>query len=373
MSRIPPLLLLLACVACGQSEYVEPPPPEVVVAPPVRRDVTDYIETTGKLVAIDTVEIRARVEGFLQSVEFGEGDVVQKGDLLFVIDPSEFEARVQQADASLDTALAALSLAEATLQRHLEARKSRAVSEIDVLERQAERDVAKARLQAAEATLDRAKLDLGYTRILAPISGRIGRSLVDPGNLVGSGEKTLLTTIVRYDPIYAYFNISERALLEILDATQGISDEEARRRAIREIPVELGRSNDEGYPFLGHLDFTEPELDRETGTLQIRAVFPNPQPIRLIPGSFARGRLPIGKLEGALLVTERALGSDQSGNYVLVVDDENVVEYRSVELGPLVDDLRVIREGLQPDDRVITEGVLRARPGAKVTPLAAAG
>jgi len=368
------LWIAVAVAACGgQREYVEPPAPRVAVAQPVQRAVTDYLEMTGTTVAIETVEIRARVEGFLLSREFEEADIVEQGELLYVIDPAEYEARVEGAEAALKVATASLELEEARLERLKEARKSRAVSELEVIQSQAQRDVSAANVEAARAQLRRATLDLGYTRIRAPITGRVGRSLVDESNLVGAGEKTLLTSIVRYDPIYAYFDINERALLALVDSTERAREEEGRLEAMRQIPVELGRANEQDYPFRGNLHYTASTIDPETGTYLLRAIFRNPEPVRLLPGLFVRGRLPVREREDALLVSERALGSDQSGRYVLVVDEENVAQYRPVELGARVDGMRVIEQGLEATDWVITEGLLRARPGAAVHPERVAG
>jgi len=275
-------LLLLGMTAAlagacgGQREYVEPPPPRVTVAQPEQRTVTDYLEMTGTTEAIETVEIRARVEGFLLSREFEEADIVRQGDLLYVIDPAEYEARVEGAEAALKVAVASLDLEEARLERLKEARRSRAVSELEVIQSQAQRDVSAANVEAARAELRRAELDLGYTRIRAPITGRVGRSLVDEDNLVGAGEKTLLTSIVRYDPIYAYFDINERALLALIDSTEEARQKEGRLEAMRQIPVELGRANEQGYPFRGNLHYTASTLDADTGTFLLRAIFANP-------------------------------------------------------------------------------------------------
>jgi RND family efflux transporter MFP subunit len=246
--------------------------------------------------------------------------------------------------------------------------ETRAVSELDVLEARAKADAGAAQVDAARAELESAQLDLAYTRIHAPISGRAGRSQVDPGNLVGAGEQTLLTTIVQYDPIYAFFDMNERDLLVILGATADERSDVNSMRRKTKTPVELGRASDEGYPFEGYVDFSDQEVDAATGTFLMRAVFPNPQPIMLLPGLFVRLRIPMEVREGALLVTERAVGSDQSGKFLLVVDEENVVQHRPVETGALVDGLRVIESGIDAKDWVVVNGLLRARPGSKVAP-----
>jgi membrane fusion protein (multidrug efflux system) len=246
------------------------------------------------------------------------------------------------------------------------------VSELEVLQNRAQRDVAAAQVQAAGAEVRKTRLDLGYTEVRAPLAGRAGHNEVDPGNLVGAGEQTLLTTIVRYDPIYVYFSISERQLLHFAESELRAEDDgdtgAEMKVLIDENPIEAARVTDEGYPFHGVLDFADQGIDRATGTLRLRAIFPNPRPRQLIPGLFVRGRLPIRERENALLVSERALGSDQSGRYLLVVDDQDVTQYRSVHVGALVDGMRVIEEGLEPTDRVITNGILFARPGAVVKP-----
>jgi RND family efflux transporter MFP subunit len=350
----------------SESAYVEPPPPTVTVALPVSQTVTDYLEVTGSVEATERVEVRARVEGFLQKIEFREGDYVEEGQLLYVIDPREYKATHEQAVASLHTAEASFKLQSATLQRRERAARTGAVSELEVLESRAKRDVAVARVQAAEAEVRRAQLDLGYTTIHSPISGRIGDSAVDPGNLVGAGEKTLLTTIVTYDPIHVYFTINERALLRLSAAREGDVAVEDDHRVIDGATVEAARVTDEGYPFVGALDLADQGVDRETGTMMLRAIFDNPDPVRLVPGLFVRGRLPLRERDNVLLVSERALGADQTGRYLLVVDENDVVQYRSVEVGTLIDGMRVIDKGVAAEDRVITKGILYARPGGKV-------
>jgi RND family efflux transporter MFP subunit len=372
VSLLPALVFVAACG--GSGEYVEPPGPEVDVAKPEARKVVDYLEMTGTTESVQTIEIRARVEGFLQTVEFQEGDYVSEGDLLYVIDPAEYQSVVEQSGAARDVASATLELREATLARFQQVRKSGAISELDVIEAQAEREVAAADLNSAEAALRNAELDLSYTRILAPNDGRIGRTLVDPGNLVGAEDKTLLTVIVQYDPIYAYFAINEREILALSDSQvspPGMTKEDAIDRWTR-VVVELGRANDDGYPLAGHLDYADVEVDSDTGTFLLRAIFENPHPYELIPGLFVRARIAIDRRKGILHVPERALGADQGGRYLLVVDADDVAQFRRVEVGVLEDGLRAIESGLEADDRVIVNGLLRARPGSKVTPVAPA-
>jgi len=362
------LLALVApiAVACGSNEYIEPPPPAVTVARPEGRSVTDYLEFTGTTTAINTVEIRARIQGFLQEVTFEEGEPVEEGDVLFVIEPDEYQARVKRVQATLEVARTGKALAEATLARLEKAFETRAVSELDVLEARAMADAAGAQIDSARAELESAQLDLGYTRIQAPISGRVGRKQVDLGNLVGADEKTLLTTIVQYDPIYAYFDMNERDLLAILNIGEQRADGDLRKRS--KTPVELGRANDEGYPFEGYVDFADQEVDATTGTFLMRGLFSNPDPIKLLPGLFVRLRIPLEIREGVLRVTDRAIGSGQGGSFLLVVDDEDVVQHRPVETGALVDGLRVIESGIDASEWVVVNGLLRARPGSKVAP-----
>jgi RND family efflux transporter MFP subunit len=356
-------VLVALAVGCGDSnEFVAPPPPKVTVRQPVQRPVTEYLEFTGTTDAVAQIEIRARVKGFLLSDHFAEGDTVEKGAPLYVIDPSEYEAQVARAQGAVAVARAALALAEARLKRLERALKTRAVSEIEVLEGRAERDEAAAQLSAARAELKTAQLELSYTEIRAPIAGRVGRDHVDVGNLVGAGESTLLTTMVQYDPMYAYFDLNEREVLALLDQTTERRTGEDRVRQLAGIPIEIGRANETGYPYEGHMSYADQGVDPGTGTFLIRGVFPNPEPFRLVPGLFVRGRTPASERQDALLVSERALGADQSGRYVLVVDEEGIVHHRPVVAGSSVDGMRVIESGLEPHDWVIVDGLLRARP-----------
>jgi RND family efflux transporter MFP subunit len=370
---IPLAAWLLA--ACEQKNtYVEPPLPKVTTAQPLKQKVIDYLEFTGTTRAFEQVEVRARVAGFLQSMHFIPGTEVEKGAQLFVIDPREYRAALNAAKAELDSANAQLRRAEAEFARAERLFKQRAGAEKNVVQWRGERDMARAAVAMAKAKVERARLDLGYTKVTAPIAGRVGRNLVDVGNLVGEGEPTLLTIITRYDPMYVYFNLNERDLLKVLamyrqEAQEKGIDTDTDPDSKADIPLFLGLANEEGYPHKGEYEFGESSVDPGTGTLQLRGVFPNPGKVpALLPGLFTRLRMPIGEREDALLVTERAIGADQGGRYLLAVNSENVVEKRLIHMGQLVDGLRVIEEGLQPGDWIIVNGLQRARPGAKVDP-----
>jgi RND family efflux transporter MFP subunit len=369
------ILVVILLAACEQKNtYVEPPPPKVTVAEPLQQEVTDYLEFTGNTRAFEEVEIRARVSGFLQSMHFTPGTRVDMGDQLFVIDPKEYQAEFNAATAELNAAKAMEHRAKIEYDRAKRVFDKGAGRETDVVKWRGERDVALAAIERAKANLERADLNLGYTQVTAPISGRISRNYVDVGNLVGEGEPTLLTTVTRYNPMYVYFNLNEYDLLRVQTMyrkrikEKGIdADKEPDSRA--EIQLFLGLANEQGYPHEGVLDFAESGVDPGTGTIQLRGVFDNPGPPNvLLPGLFARLRMPIDKRENVLLVSERALGADQGGNYLLTVGSDNVVEKTPIRMGQLVDGLRVIAEGLQPGALVIVKGLQRARPGGKVDP-----
>ncbi len=359
---LPLVLLLLGC--SRQADYVAPPPMDVTVSKPQQQTVTEYAEFTGMVEALESVAVRARVEGYLERIAFQSGVRVKKGDLLFVIDPKPFQARLDEAGAELARRQAELKKAEATSQKKELALKANAVSELEVIHSKAEWEVAKSAVQAARAAVETADLNLSYTKIHAPISGRISRNLVDVGNLVGAGERTLLATIVNDDPIYAYFNVSERDLLSY-EKHQGTSESPIRGDGT--MRVYLGLSNQQGYPFEGRIDYVDNRLDASTGTIQVRGRFANPDH-RLRAGLYARIRVPVGIRENALLVPDAAIGKDQRGDYLLAVNDRDIVELRPIETGPLINDLRVIRSGISPDDRLIVSGLQRARPGLPVKP-----
>lgn len=421
--------LQLIVVGCGKpNAFVEPPPPEVTVANPVELPVTEYLEFTGLAQPLETVEIRARVKGVLKERHFADGAIVSKGQLLLVIDEEPYQIRLESAKAQLKEAQAALeqakvsrarevaqsqvnlSLAQIELAmqeekrvRNLFEKKATSESAMDeasaaLKAREAELESAQAsllqskatyetailsgeaRLKTAEIAVESAELDLSYCRMTAPIDGQISRINVDVGNLISDSGSVVLATIVRIDPMHAYATISEldlsrlpslRAAVKSTASPGEVSATSEPAPSTVRIPTELGLPGDSGYPLTGNIDYTDPGLDPETGTLRIRGVFPN-QDGRLLPGMFVKMRIALAEHPRALLISERALGSDQSGRYVLVVDAENRVQYRPVKTGVAKDGKRVITGELTTSDKVIVEGLLRARPGAKVVPMDAA-
>ena len=351
--------------ACGTGTGPgQMPPPEVSVAKPLVREITDWDEYTGRLAAVDEVEVRSRVSGYLQAGHFREGAIVKKGALLFVIDPRPYEAVLERARAELSGAQIRLDLADNDLERGERLYAARAISEEELDGRSKERQEADAALTAARAAVRSAQLDVEFTRIQAPIGGRIGRELVSEGNLVsgGSPQSTLLTTIVSLDPIHVYFTADERAFLRY----QRLSVEGTRpssRNAPN--PVQMQLADEEGFPHHGHMDFVDNQVDRATGTMQGRAVFENPENF-LTPGLFARIRLLGRGPYQALLIPDAAIAADQAQRYVFVVDADGLPQRRPVELDRAVGELRVIAKGLGPDDQVIVSGLQRVRVGSPV-------
>jgi RND family efflux transporter MFP subunit len=340
--------------------------PKVTVSRPVVREIIEWDEYTGRLESVETVEVRARVNGYLQSVHFKDGQVVKKGDLLFVIDPRPYQAELDRVTAELQLAEARLELAKSDYARAQKLLQFRAISQEEADTRLATERQAEESVQAARAGVTAARLNVEFTRITAPITGRIGRKLVTEGNLIngGSAQATLLTTIVSMDPIYAYFEADERSYLKYVRVSQngkGPTSREVRT------PVFLALADEKGFPHKGYMDFIDNRLDPNTGTMRVRAVFPNPH-LTLTPGLFARIRLPGSAEYEAVLAPDEAIGSDLSRRFVLVVNEQNTVEPRGVELGPIIDGLRVIREGLKPDEWIIVNGLQRSRPGMRVDP-----
>jgi RND family efflux transporter MFP subunit len=352
----------------GQPATVAPPPPEVTVALPQVRDVTVYEEFVGTTEAFQSANIRARVQGYLEKMAFEPSSFVRKGQLLFVIEPEPYEAQRDRAAAGLKAAEAGLRRAESDLERLEQAVRTNAVSQQEVTRARAERDQASAAMLEAQAALTNAEIQLNYTTVESPIDGMVSRNYVDLGNLVGSGEATLLTTVRQIDPIYAYFEVSERFVARQLEKRGGHRNPETTD----EMPATL-LLEETGLEVEGRIDTLENTVDPATGTIRIRGVFPN-KDAKIFPGFFVRVRLPGDFLEGALLVEESALGTDLGGRYLLIVGEDHVVEKRYVETGPLQKDkTRVILEGLEPDERFITAGLQRARPGMPVTPQAVGG
>lgn len=361
-------ILLVCCIglyACGQDQntYQAPPPPKVTVDTPVRQEVTEYEYVTGTTQASRSVDLQARVSGYLQEVHFQSGQGVHKGDLLFEIDPLPYEAELNKAKANLEAKKAELELAQVTLQRKQSAYQDQAVSEVGVIEAKAKKDTAQAAIEAAKAQVDEARINLDYTRIQAPFSGRISRNFVDPGNLITSS--TLLASMVQYSPMYVYASISEDILLQFMEHAREMDMSLAESE--QDVPVFMALGNEQGYPHQGRIDSIDTEVDTSTGTIMIRGVFPNAD-LYIMPGLFARLRFPIAKDHKALLVPEVAISEDQRGSFVYVVEDDHTVRVQVVTTGPAVDHLRVIRSGLDTNDKVIVNGIQRARPGAKVSP-----
>jgi RND family efflux transporter MFP subunit len=357
-------MLVGLILACGdRNVYQPPPPPKVTVAQPLKKPVTDYLEFTGNAVAYQTVQLRARVEGFLQKLLFQDGETVPKGKLLFLIQQEQYKAQLQKAEASVLAEKAQLEHAQTEFERYSRLVKEKAAPQTEMDRWHYERDSRRAGLLAAQAQVDLAKLNLSYTQINAPFTGRMGRHLKDPGDLVGAAEKTLLAEINQIDPIYVYFNINEQELLRVRGKDPPTEEEMKKLK----IPVLVGLSDEADYPHRGYLDFAAITLNPTTGSLMLRGILPNPKFI-ILPGLFVRVRVPVDKEKMALLVPETALSFDQMGPFVRVVNDKNVVERRGVKPGNKVGTEQVILEGLKETDWVVVAGLLRAIPGKAVTP-----
>ncbi|SCB27984.1 efflux RND transporter periplasmic adaptor subunit [Rhizobium multihospitium] len=370
----------VAAVVAGAAFYLElprgaqateaasqaaPPAIPVTVAAVEPRDVTSWQEFSGRLEAIDRVEIRPRVAGAIQSVHFREGALVKQGDLLVTIDPATYEAAVAQAQAQVGAAKATLNLTKVEVDRGQKLFDNKTISQSDMDTRASNYAAAEANLKAAQATLQTAQLNLDYTQVRAPIAGRVGKIAVTVGNLVAAGaSSTALTTLVSVDPIYASFSANEQTV------TQALAELPATNGAVppvEQIPVQIGTASDDGTPIKGKLQLIDNEVDAASGTVSVRAVFDNPGG-RLIPGQFVRVRMGQPKAESKLVISDRAVGTDQDKKFVFVVDGDNKVNYRQVQLGSLVDGQRVIEDGLKVGEKVVVNGLQRIRPGAVVDP-----
>jgi RND family efflux transporter MFP subunit len=353
-----------ALSGCEQNSFVPPPPPKVDVGLPVLQAVTRYLDATGNTAPIQSVDLVARVQGVLQSINYKDGSFVKQGTTLFTIEPETYKLKLEQAQAAEAGSQASLKQAETDYKRQAELVARQAVSQATLDTSTSNRDNAQANLQQAQANTKIAAINYGYTDVVAPFDGIVSAHLVSVGELVGAASPTQLATIVQLDPIYVNFNVNEQDVLRVRA--------EARRRGLTssdltQLPIEVGLQTESGFPHQGKLDYAAPTINQSTGTLAVRGVLPNADRV-LLPGYFVRVRVPFDQQQNALLVPDVALGSDQSGRYVLVVNGDNVVEQRKVRTGPLEGDLRVIDSGLKADDRVVIAGLLRAIPGQKVDP-----
>jgi RND family efflux transporter MFP subunit len=367
--RLGNLALLLSFAALAGCDRGEPkgdaaaPLPRVEVALPVTDQVRDYEEFTGRTAAQESIDIRARVTGYLTEVHFKEGDDVKKGDALFEIDPRPYQAELNRALANLNQADAHLKRLNADFARARPLLARQAISQEEFDKIAGDRDEAEAAVGVARAQRDSARLNLDFTKIAAPIDGRISRQFINRGNLVRADD-TVLTNLVTLDPIYATFDVDERTMLRIRRLIREGKIRSAREKGVTQ-PVELGTSDEDGFPHPGTLNFIENQLDPGTGTLRVRAEFRN-EGAFLAPGLFARLRIPIGDKHPALLVAERALGTDQGQRFLFVVGDDNVVDYRPVKVGSVHNGMRAITDGVKPTDKVVVSGLQRVRKGSKV-------
>ena len=361
------VVALLCAAGCKPKSHVAPQqPPTVSVIQPVAREVVEWDEYIGRLESPETVEIKARVSGYLDKVHFKEGKEVKKGDLVFTIDPRPYQAEFDHADAEYQRAMSQAELAKNDSERAKRLIATKAISEEDYDTKAKTYAAALAAVRSAKAATDATKLNLEFTEIHAPIDGRASSALVTEGNLVSGGVSgagaSLLTTLVSLDPLYCYGSADEHAILKYIRLSKEGTRVSARDK---EIPVEMALADETGFPHKGYMDFVDNRVDPNTGTLRARGVFTNADH-SLSPGFFARMRIPGSGKYAALLIPDRALGADQAQKFVYVVNAEKKVEYRPVKIGPMIDGLRVVKEGLKPGEQIIVEGVLRVRPGVVV-------
>ena len=355
--------LLNGCGKSGQAGQA-PPPPQVSVATVLEKRVKDWDEFTGRFQAVETVEIRPRVSGYIDRVAFKEGGLVKSGDLLFVIDPRPYQAEYDRAAADLKRYKTALELARIESVRVQRLRESGAVSQEELDERTSTVAQAEANAAGAQAALESAQLNLGFTRVTSPVTGRVSRAEVTRGNLVTGGNNggTLLSSVVSMDPIYLYFDSDEQAYLRYIQMARN-----GQHAGDAPNPVQVGLANEEGFPHQGRVDFIDNQLNPQTGTIRARAVLDNKDG-QFTPGLFARVQLLGSDEYNAVLIDDRAVNTDQNQKYVFLLGADNKVEYRQVKLGRVIDGLRVVREGLKAGDTIVVNGAQRVHPGVTVTP-----
>lgn len=365
IQRIPLVIFSLAALtACEQNSFVPPPPPKVDVSLPVQRTITRYLTATGNTAPFKSVDLVARVQGVLQSISYEDGAFVKQGTSLFTIEPETYKLKLEQAQAAEAGAQASLKQSESDFKRQSDLITRQVVSQATLDQSTSARDNAQANLQQAQVNTKIAAVNYGYTNVVAPFDGIVSAHLVSVGELVGAASPTQLATIVQFDPIYVNFNVNEQDVLRIRAAA---AEKGLTPKDIKETLIEVGLQTENGYPHKGKLDYAAPTINQSTGTLAVRGVLQNADRI-LLPGYYVRVRVPLEKQKDVLLIPDVALGSDQAGRYVLVVNTENVVEQRKVQIGPLDGELRVIETGLKADDRIVIAGLLRAIPGQKVDP-----
>jgi len=364
---------VLAACNGSKNAYVPPPPPKVTVAQPIQKPVTLYIELTGNTAPFNTVTLVARVQGYLESIDYADGASVTKGSQLFGIEQDQYKAQLDQAKATLASNKATEAFNRWEFDQQTKLFKQDSTAQATLEQWRSSADQASAAILNAQAAIDLANINLGYTRVLAPFDGTVTNHQVDLGSLVGVSGPTTLATIIQTDPLYVYFSVSEPQVLAIrrstAEAGRPISSTDLSR--IASIPVEIGLQDEEGYPHKGNLNYASPQLNSATGTLTARAIFDN-KDHTLLAGLFVRVRVPIGHQDKALLTRDDAIGTNQEGSYVLVVGPDNVVQRKIVKTGNREGQLRIIESGLDPGDWVVTEGIQRAFPGAKVDPQRAA-
>lgn len=365
------IVTVFLLAGCGKPKPAGPPPIKVTTVQPVQKEIVEWDEYTGRLHSPESVEIRPRVGGYLDSINFKDGQMVKKGDLLFVIDPRPYQAEVDRATAALEQAQAQFQLAQTNFSRSKELKQKAVIAQQELDNQSNELRAAQAQVASATAALATAKLDLEFTHVTAPIDGRVSRYNVSVGNLIQGGqggEATLLTTIVSLDPLYGYFEVDEQSFQNYaqMEAISGMGKQiDGGPGTTQGLPIEMRVSGEEGFPHKGALDFVDNQVDIQTSTVELRGLFPNPG-FKLTPGLFCRVRIPAREKYTATLIPDGAVGTNQSVQFVYIVDGENKVKLRKVELGPIVENLRVVRSGVNSGDRIIVSGLQRVRPDAVV-------